>query len=49
MTDSAKGVMTTRLVSGPGYGKTAFLEKTVTSLRSCSTAAALARDVAIRN
>ena len=43
------GVLAVSLVSSPGSGKTAFLEKTLTMLRSRSRVAALVGDLATEN
>jgi hydrogenase nickel incorporation protein HypB len=43
------GVLAVSLVSSPGSGKTAFLEKTLTLLRSRSRVAALVGDLATEN
>jgi hydrogenase nickel incorporation protein HypB len=45
----AAGVFVVSLVSSPGSGKTAFLEKTLTSLRSKYRVAALVGDLATEN
>src|SRR5271155_1215164 len=43
------GVLTVSLVSSPGSGKTAFLEKTLTLLHPCYRVAALVGDLATEN
>ena len=43
------GVFVVSLVSSPGAGKTAFLEKTLTLLRPCCRVAALVGDLATEN
>jgi hydrogenase nickel incorporation protein HypB len=43
------GVLTVSLVSSPGSGKTAFLEKTLTLLHRCYRVAALVGDLATEN
>src|SRR6185312_5690503 len=45
----AAGVFVVSLVSSPGSGKTAFLEKTLTALRPRSRVAALVGDLATEN
>ena len=47
--DSARGVYVVSLVSSPGSGKTAFLEKTLCLLRSKARVAALVGDLATDN
>jgi hydrogenase nickel incorporation protein HypB len=43
------GVFAVSLVSSPGAGKTAFLEKTLASLKTCRRVAALVGDLATEN
>jgi hydrogenase nickel incorporation protein HypB len=43
------GVFAVSLVSSPGAGKTAFLEKTLASLKTCRRVAALGGDLATEN
>ncbi|MGA7294028.1 MAG: hydrogenase nickel incorporation protein HypB [Terriglobales bacterium] len=45
----ASGVFVVSLVSSPGSGKTAFLEKILTALRPCYRVAALVGDLATEN
>src|ERR1043166_965430 len=46
---AAAGVFVASLVSSPGAGKTAFLERTLTSVRRHQRAAALVGDLATEN